>query len=250
MDDFTTGFFYPFRSLKIFFADKRLVRKAIVPVIINMIIYGTIFILTYRWIFLKTGEIANTGGDASWWQYLLYVLILIFAFVVLTIICYFAYQIFGSIVSASYNEKISQLTEEKITGEKLVTDYGFIKDFYLSTKSEIFKLLFYFSVMFIIFIIGFLPFIGVIFSTVFGFLFTVFFNAFDFFDYPMARKLFTLNRKINITLRGRMFTFGFGLISFILMVTPFLNILMKPILVASGTSLYFEKIERKIPKVR
>ncbi|HEY5536291.1 MAG TPA: EI24 domain-containing protein [Ignavibacteria bacterium] len=246
MNDFFYGLYYPFKCLNVLKNNKRLIKLSIVPVLINLLIYGTIFILVYKWALVKSEQL--TGADSIhslWWQEVLYVFIVIISFIVIVIFCYLIFLFLSGIITAPFNEKISQVSEEIITGETLVSGTGFFKDLYSSSRDELIKLSFYFLVIFIFFLIGMIPLIGGIFSAIFGFLFSVFFCALDFLDYPMARKLLPLRKKISIVSRGGMLTFGFGLTSFILMFIPFLNVFTKPLLVISGTLLYYNKFDKK-----
>ncbi|HMT12283.1 MAG TPA: hypothetical protein PKA39_11755, partial [Ignavibacteria bacterium] len=44
-----------------------------------------------------------------------------------------------------------------------------------------------------------------------------------------------------VTRSGRLVTYGFGCTAFLFMFLPIVNVFMKPILVAAGTSLFYEK---------
>jgi uncharacterized protein involved in cysteine biosynthesis len=72
----------------------------------------------------------------------------------------FLFTILGGIITAPFNENISQIVEEKIINEKVINGLGFWKDAVLSIKGEIQKLLFYFAILFVIFLLNFIPFIG------------------------------------------------------------------------------------------
>lgn len=207
-----------------------------------MIIYGSIFIFIYNKLIDWISKISGASSpDAGFWAVLLQVILLIIGFAVLLIVCYFLFTILGGIITAPFNENISQIVEEKITKEKVITGIGFWKDVYLSIRGELQKLLFYFSILFVIFLLNFIPFIGNAVSAALGIVFTFFFNALDFLDYPMQRKLMDFREKIRVTRRGGMLTYGFGAIAFLMMFLPIINVFMKPILVVAGTRLYWEK---------
>ncbi len=209
--------------------------------IINFVIYGSIFILSYRWLFDWTGNLSGVNSpDPSFWTVFLHVWLLIFGFVILLVVCYFLFTILGGIITAPFNENISQVVEEEITNEKVITGIGFWKDAYLSIRGELQKLLFYFSILFVIFLLNFIPFIGNVVSAALGIIFSFYFNALDFLDYPMQRKLMTFRQKLRVTQRGGMLTYGFGAMAFLMMFLPIVNVFMKPILVVAGTKLYWE----------
>jgi len=50
-------------------------------------------------------------------------------------------------------------------------------------------------------------------------------------------------QKLKVTQRGKMLTYGFGCMAFLMMFLPVVNVFMKPILVVAGTSLYYERKE-------
>lgn len=217
--------------------------------IINLIIYGSIFIFSYNRLIVWIGEISGASSPgAGFWSIFLEVILFILGFVVLLIVCYFLFTILGGLITAPFNENISQYIEEKITNEKVITGIGFWKDTYLSIRGELQKLGFYFSILFVIFLLNFIPFVGNGVSVTLGAIFSCYFNALDFLDYPMQRKLMSFRQKLKVTQGGGMLTYGFGAIAFLMMFLPIINVFMKPILVVAGTSLYNEKNYTKLIK--
>ncbi|HQY21172.1 MAG TPA: hypothetical protein PLX80_10050, partial [Ignavibacteria bacterium] len=74
----------------------------------------------------------------------------------------------------------------------------------------------------------------------FGTLFSFFYNALDYMDYPMTRKLTGFRKKLGIILSQRKSSMGFGAMAFILTFIPVINVLINPLLVVSGTSLFYK----------
>ncbi|MFA5405237.1 MAG: EI24 domain-containing protein [Ignavibacteria bacterium] len=242
MKDFFFGFTYPIRCINIFLKNPKIIAYSLVPFIINVIIYGTIFVFSYKWIIGFSGNV--TGAKevySTWWQELLNILLLFVSFFILLIICYLAFITLSSIITAPFNEKISCLVEEVFTKNKVKYDIGFWKDAWLSIKAELLKILFYLVILIPILLLNLIPFIGSIFSTVFGILFSFFYNALDFLDYPMTRKYFNLRKKIKIVISKKLLSIGFGCCVFLIMFLPFLNVLLKSVCVTAGTALFFEK---------
>ncbi len=241
MKDFLFGFTYPFRSLKFFFLHKILIKYSIAPMLINLFIYGSIFIITYSWLM---GSLENWLGiknsDTVFWLRFFHYALLTIGFLITLFVCYLLFIIFGNIITAPFNEEISQRVEEIVTGKK-EHKMGFWDDAYISIKGEIQKLLFYLAIMFFIFLLNLIPAIGSVTSAVLGFVFSCYYNALDFLDYPMTRKKMYFRSKLKVTSSGKMVSYGFGLISFLMMFLPVINVFMKPVLVVAGTSLYFEK---------
>jgi len=242
MGHFIEGFVYPLKNMNLFFKYPKTVLYSIIPVTLNLIIYVVSFVFIFNRII--TGSEKLTGAqnpDAGFFAEFFHITIIVLSFLILLVLCYFIIVIIGGIISAPFNENISLIIEEKITGKKTEYHPGFWKDTWLNILSELKKLGFYFSFLLLFFLIGFIPLIGGIISVVLSTVFSFFFNALDFFDYPMTRKYFTLRDKIKVTYAQPMYSLGFGCASFLIMFLPVVNVLMKPVCVVSGTAFYFEK---------
>lgn len=242
MKEFFFGFIYPLKSFRIFFKNPKLIIYTIVPFIINIIIYGTFFIFTYKWLIGNSEKV--TGADAinaSWWQELLNVLLLTVLFLLVLLICYLTFITIGNLITAPLNEIISRQAEVIFTKKEIEYNVGLWKDAFLSVKAEGLKVTFYLSILIPIFLLNLIPVIGSVLSTSLGILFSFFYNALDFLDYPMTRKFFTLRNKIKVVLSRKMLSLGFGCCVFLMMFLPLINIFLKPVCVVAGTTLFFEK---------
>jgi len=217
--------------------------------LINLVIYSVVFYLSYSWLI---GNISKwLGADApgaSFWIEALNVILLIVTFIIVLLICYLIFTVFGSLVTAPFNEEISQRVEEILTNTKQ-HELGFWKDAYVSILGEVQKIAFYLIILFLLFLLNFVPVIGNIFSTVLVLIFSFFYNALDFFDYPLTRRLAPFKHKLKITQKGGMVSYGFGCMAFLMMFLPVVNVFMKPILVVAGTSLYYEREFEKYIKL-
>ncbi|MCI0449585.1 MAG: EI24 domain-containing protein [Chlorobi bacterium] len=242
MNDFLLGFTYPFRSLKFFFAHPKLLAYSITPMLINLIIYGGIFILSYSWLINNIEKwLGADQTDAGFWLEALHVVLLVLSFVLLLFICYLLFVVLGGLITAPFNEEISQRVEEIVTKGTIQHKTGFWEDAYVSIKGEAEKIVFYLVILFLIFLLNFVPLVGNVFSAVIATIFSFFYNALDFLDYPMTRKKMKFKEKLKVTRSGKLVTYGFGCTAFLLMFLPIVNVFMKPILVVAGTSLYYEK---------
>ena len=155
--------------------------------IINFLIYGTIFFLSYKWLLDNSSYLSGVDNpDAGLFQEIFNVLLLVLGFILLLLISYFLFITVGGLVTAPFNERISRLVEEAITGQKIVDNITFWQDAWLSIKAEVLKLMFYFVIIIPLFLINFVPMIGSVISTIFGTVFSFFYNALDFMDYPLT----------------------------------------------------------------
>jgi len=241
MNDFINGFFYPLKCIKLFFKYPKIIAYSIVPVIINLIIYGTIFFYTYNWIIGKTEDLISPGDLNSIFFELIQSFIKIFSVLLVLSICYLAFVIFGGIVSAPFNEKISKLIEERHFGVKIENTPPFVKDVLISIREELKKLLFYFSIMIPLILIDFIPMIGSVITLVFGSAFSFFYNALDYMDYPMTRRLTGFRKKLKVVSSAKMLSYGFGAGAFLITFLPVINVLLNPLLVVAGTRIFYER---------
>jgi len=210
--------------------------------IINLIIYGSVFILGFNRLLGLIEIITGQGGEnVSLWLQFLHIILIILSVIIILFICYLLFIVFGGLVTAPFNEEISQRVEEIVTKDAVHQKLGFWQDAYVSIMGETQKIIFYLGVLFILFLLGLIPIAGNILSIVLGLIFSFYYNALDFLDYPLTRKLATFREKLKVTSSGKMITYGFGCISFLFMFLPVINVFMKPILVVAGTSLYYEK---------
>lgn len=243
MNNFIYGFFYPFRSIKLFFRFPKLIAYSVVPMAINLVIYGAIFFYTYNYITDRSSELFETQIQSGFIVEFLKFFLKIFSFVLVLLICYLAFIIFGGIISAPFNELISKLTEEKLFAGRMESapETGFIKEAMISIKEELKKIAFYLSVLIPVLSLNLIPMIGNTLSLVSGTIFSFYYNALDFLDYPMSRRMVKFGKKLKVINSGKSAAMGFGAMAFILTFLPVINVLFNPLLVASGTSLFFTK---------
>ena len=91
MKEFFFGFLYPIRSLAFFFKQPKIILYSIVPVILNAIIYGTIFFFTYGWLIGISEDFTGAGsGDPSFIQVMFHAILSVIFFIVLLfyVICF------------------------------------------------------------------------------------------------------------------------------------------------------------------
>jgi CysZ protein len=249
MADFLYGFIYPFRSIKFFFSHPKLITYSITPIIINLIIYGSVFFFTYRWLLGSVDKWLGIDSEgAGFWLQFLHTALLVIGFLLTLFVCYLLFTILGGLVTAPFNEEISQRVEEIVTGGAVGHKMGFWEDAFISIKGEAEKLVFYLFFLFLIFLLNIIPAAGNIVSVILGTIFSFFYNSLDFLDMPMTRKKMRFKDKLKVVKSGGWLTYGFGAAAFLMMFLPIVNVFMKPILVVAGTSLYYEKDYHKFIK--
>ncbi|HRE41043.1 MAG TPA: EI24 domain-containing protein [Ignavibacteria bacterium] len=241
MSDLFFGIFYPLKCIKLFFKVPKIILYSLTPLILNALIYGVIFYFALNWINDFSGSITQSNiPDAGFLNLMIHYSIMFIAVLNLLILSYFFFITVGGIISAPFNEKVSVIVEEYKTGIKVINDKSFLKDAFDSIKAEVVKIGFNFAVIIPLWLLGLIPVIGIAF-TFLGILFSFFYNALDYLDIPMSRRDFPFKKKLKIVFELGLLTFGFGFTAFLCMFIPFVNVILKPLIVVSGTSLFFDR---------
>lgn len=215
--------------------------------VVNLVIYAFVFYLGYSFLIANIGKwIGADQSEVSFLIHALNLVLMILGCILILFICYLLFTVFGGLVTAPFNEEISQRVEEIVTGKTNQHKLGFWEDAYASIIGEIQKITFYLGVLFLLFLLDFIPAIGNAAAITLGTLFSFYYNALDFMDYPLTRQRAIFRQKLKVTHKGGMVSYGFGCMAFIMMFLPVLNVFMKPILVAAGTSLFYEREFNKI----
>lgn len=241
MNNFLFGLTYPFKCIKLFFRFPKIIGYSLIPMIINLVIYTAVFYFSYTFITGKSSELFTQSISNKFLLEFLNFVLSIFTLILILFVCYFLFIIFGGLISAPFNEKISRHIEEKVFG--IISDYNLpiFRDIAFSIKAELKKLLFYFIFIIPLILVDFVPMIGSIITLVFGSGFSFYYNALDYLDYPMTRRMASFRKKIKIVNSNFSLSMGFGCSAFILTFLPVINVLLNPVLVTAGTSLFYEK---------
>lgn len=243
--EFLYGLSYPFKTIKLFFQHPKISLLSIVPLIINAVIYGTIFFIAFSYLYDTILDISKSMTvGLGFLEYAINYLVFILTFFVVLLLCYILFVIAGGILSSPFNEAISQRVEIISTGELVSSTKGFFADLLISLRAELIKLSFLVLVTIPLFLLGFIPVIGILFFSL-ATIFSMFFNTLDFVDYPLTRRHVKFKEKVKLILSNKSVTFGFGATAFVITFIPGVNIILRPILVVAGTSLYFDKFQNQ-----
>ncbi|MCX6157441.1 MAG: EI24 domain-containing protein [Ignavibacteriae bacterium] len=125
MRHFIEGFLYPFKNIGLFFKYPKTILYSIIPVSLNLIIYVLSFVYFFNKIMYGSGKLTGAmGPDPGFFAEFFHAVILVVSFLILLVLCYFIIVIVGGIVSAPFNENISLIIEEALTGRKTITIRG------------------------------------------------------------------------------------------------------------------------------
>ncbi len=217
----------------------------ILPGLINFVLFVAALVLFWDlWPSVK-GEFMQWMGTGHGWfvGWLIKILesLLWLVYVIMGLIVSFALvYLLGNLVSAPFNDILSERVEELYTGVP-APRFGlkrFFKSMWLAITEELKRLGFYLVVLLLIQLFNLLPVVGSAVSVILGGIFSAFFLALEYVSLPMARRFYKFQDWIGTVRRNLSLSLGFGTVSGALLWVPLLNFVVIPISVVSGTLLF------------
>ncbi|MCL1911697.1 MAG: EI24 domain-containing protein, partial [Leptospirales bacterium] len=197
----------------------------IIPFLLNIVILSSIFYFSFTTFKpLIESLITGSGIIFDMLRFIINPLLLI----IQAIITIFVYSIIGNIVTAPFNDFLSQKVEVKAFGENFdekLTLKSIIANIIYVAGNLIKLLLLMAAAHILIFLFNFIPLFGNILYTVLGFLITAFFFGFQFYDYPFERRRYTFGKKLKTAFRFIPQVLGVGVGFFLLSLIPVINFL-------------------------
>lgn len=259
VQDVIQGATAPLRGYRFLSANPSLKRLAIVPLLINAVIFTvaiTVFVNSFSGILsLATGALAVGAGTGfvhailaalSWVATILVgaLLVVLFAAAI-----FFGFTLVGGFVAAPFNEVLSQRAEALRLAElglapaptEGASGVGAIwREASYAFGAELRRTGLYLGVMAGLALLNVLPVIGTALFSVLGGLASCYFLAWDHTDLPMSRRKIPFADKRRILGEHRGAALAFGGVALAITAVPFLNLLMLPVQVVAGTLLFLE----------
>ena len=208
---FSLGFRSFFKSFGIVFSDGRLALFLLVPLVLNILIvwgggalFDSIAESVKTWLLSVLGFEDASAGFFS--KAISFVITYLFKFIFFMTFMYVGGYIVLAVMSPAL-AFISEMTEKKITGK----DYPFsgeqwMRDMVRGLVIVIRNLLIETGIIIAVFIIGFIPVLGQIFS-LFGFIFlfivSAYFYGFSFLDYCMERRKMSIRDSVHFIRKNK-----------------------------------------------
>lgn len=244
---FGRGMRYPLAGLGELARTPALWKHAALLVVLALAALGLVGWLTVRFGGeLVAGIWAEPEGE-GFWVGVLSALHAVYAFVLwiaLALLSYYVWLMVTSLVTAPVKDALSELVEARRTGKPgprfsigaLVAEVG------RTLRVEGGKLLLYAIVMLPLYALSFaVPAVGQVVVTIVGWYFTSLFLAFDYLDWPMARRGWGFRARYRALARdNRAVALGFGTACWFFLLVPILNVLLIPGAVVAGTNLYVD----------
>jgi CysZ protein len=247
MRRFARGLRYPLAGLGELGRTPALWKHAALLVLLALASLGLVGWLTVLWGgSLVEGIWSAPEGEGAWAGVLsaLHAVYALVLWVGLALLAYYVWLMVTSLVTAPVKDALSELVEARRTGKSgpafslgaLLAEVG------RTLRVEGGKLLLYAAVMLPLYGLSFaVPVVGQVLLTIVGWYFTSLFLAFDYLDWPMARRGWGFRARARALVRdNRALALGFGTACWFFLLVPILNVLFIPGAVVAGTNLFVD----------
>jgi CysZ protein len=239
VSNFSRGFFYPFRGLRLIAANPSLLRYVAIPFLINLIVFSLSIYLGLGF-FNHTVVEQIPQGDAWYWVILFYAAWVV-AILLTAVLVFFAFTVVGNLIASPFNELLSERAEEILTGHRDEEPFslkGFAADARRIMAVEVKKLSLFVLGMAALLLLNFIPALGQLLYSITAALFTLFFLVMEYLGYVFERKKFAFAAQRRYIFRRKFLMLGFGTGVFCILAIPFLQFLCLPLAVLGATKLW------------
>lgn len=229
------------RGARFLLAHPRLWKWVIAPFVAAAVLLGVAIWAMFGWLASLSGSIESRLPD---WLGAVAGVIEIFLLLLLLLIGYFVYVSVVSLISAPFNEFLSEDMEEILTGETgpSFSLFAFVRDLIVGIIHGLRRLILYLFIVALLFLLGLLvPVVGSILAAVIGMWMTARFAAYDAYDAVWARKNWPYRAKTGYLAEHRARTTGLGAAISLLLLVPIVNFLALSVGAAGATLAYLDQ---------
>ena len=240
MISFIYGIFIPLQAIRLIWSHKVLRKYSVIPILINMVVFTAGGIIGWYYFTDWLSALLPDQNGYWYWQIVYYVLLLVFAFILIVFII-LAFTIIGSFIASPFNDVLSEKTYRILTGggqENAVSWKSLIGDVGRALGQEIKKILLFGMLISSLFILNLLPGLGPLLYGILSSLCSFLILAMEFVDFSMSYRRLSFRQKLLFSIRNIVPMIGFGISLFFICLIPFLNYLLLPVAVTGGTILY------------
>ncbi len=240
--NFQAGFSYPFYGLRFLFMHASLLRLALIPWIINIVL----FILALTTLYYNFQDLLALMiiKPEAWYWLIPYYLFAILLLIVMLILITFFICLMGNLIAAPFHEWMAEKTKKLLYGatdgepfsfRQLVSEAKRI----LSTQLKKIALILFFEAIALLFLL--IPVIGAVIS---GCL-TLFLLSFQFLDFPFGVERLRFKELKSAIVSHLFACLGFGAGISLMLAIPILNLCVLPGGVVGASLLYYEHFLKK-----
>lgn len=233
------GFLYLIRGFGIILSQWRLVRLAIMPLLVNIILF-IIFFFSFNYFAYQISDWAFDQGQTAWYWYIISVVTGTALFVVSIFTVLFGFVAVGLIVAAPFNDMLSAAVEETVTGRLIESEMPFYQFVKFTALNETKKMAVFIFCELVLLLLNLIPVAGQMIYVILNFIFLIFVVVYEFTGYTLDRRGHKFAEKRRYITSNMGLSFGFGASIWITLAIPFVGFLLLPLAVAGGTLMAVE----------
>ncbi len=239
LSQFSQGFFYPFRSIRMLFGTPSLWPLVVVPFTINLVVFSAAVYFGFDFFSERVVQ-QIPQGDAWYWGILYYVAWVI-AMLLTAVLVFFTFTVAGNLIASPFNDLLSERAEELISGIKNSEPFSlavFLVDTRRTLSTEVKKVGLFVLAMVLILPLNLLPGFGSLLYTGLAVSLTIFFLVVEYLGIVLARQRFTFAQQRQFIFSRIFLMAGFGTGVLCLLAVPLLQFLCIPAAVLAATRLW------------
>jgi CysZ protein len=249
--NFSRGFFYPFRGLRLLTRHPALLKYIAIPFLINLIVFSSAVHLGLD--FFNSTVVDYIPRGEAWYWAILYYAAWVLAVLLTAVLVFFLFTVVGNLIASPFNDLLSERAEELLLGQKQETRFslrGFLSDARRTIAAELKKLSLFVAGMMALLLLNLIPALGQLLYSAAAILFTLFFLVVEYLGYVFGRKSRTFRDQRRYIWRRKFLMLGFGTGVLCLLAVPFLQFLCLPLAVLGATLLWCENLETSFTENR
>jgi len=239
INDFRFGFFYAFEGLRFLIKHGSLIKLALIPWLINLILFIAMVTGLYHYVGAIMSLVA-TKPDVWYWL-ILYYCFAVVILVVIFIIATFFLCLIGNLIASPFHERMAEKTKLLIYGQEEKKSFRwaiFWKESKRILTTQLKKLLLLLFLEIAVLLLLLIPIIGAFLS---GFL-TLLLVGFQFLGLPLEVEKLSISQQIQKFFKFPFAWIGFGAGISVIFMIPIANISALPGGVVGASLLYYKKM--------
>ena len=233
------GFFVPIQAVRFLRTHRGLKRFILLPALLNAVLFCGMYYLA--WIQAHAYLASYLEHDGVWYQTILYGAVVVLLVAALLVLVGFITVLLAGIVAAPFHALIAERVLTLAEGNTAPPGFSLAlvgRDAIRSILQELRKVCFIVIIGGSLFILQFVPGLGLIVQVFLLPLFIAVTICLEFMDYGMERRRLTFKQKRRFLYRRPGVIVGFGGVGILLLSIPGINFFSIPLLVVGGTLLY------------
>jgi len=227
-----------FRGAKYILERPRLWLLVLIPLVINIILFSALLFWGYSAFSGMIKSQISQWEDPAWYLKGLAIMARIFFWLLSLIAVYLIFTPSALIIASPFSDLLAE-SAEKECGFVVREEKPFLRkilwEAMFAIRAEIKRMAFFLSVFIILFPANFIPIIGSVVYVIMSFIWSCFGFAFEFTGFATDRRHIRLKEKLKFLKRHLSFFMGFGFLTTILFMVPFLNVFAVSLSAISGS---------------